>query len=107
MLIYISHWNGADGWDGTFHPDNSNNDKYHLMIIAIDHILKLFAKHMSECYVWVDFSCINQNTNPARALKQLDRIVQFCDLMLTPLVDNSWSDWELVDTEKGWTTDRW
>jgi len=99
LLIYISH-----NWYSNLHPDNTANEKFHLMLTAIEQIKQLFAKHMSEVYVWVDFSCINQDTNPAKELKQLDRIVQFCDLMLTPLLDNC-GDWELLITEKGWFND--
>jgi hypothetical protein len=31
---------------------------------------------MEQCYLWVDFSCIDQDDNPAGELQALDRIVQ-------------------------------
>lgn len=110
LLIFVSHawlrnWDGADDWDHKLHPDNSNNDKFQLMLVAIEQIKQLFAKHMTECYVWIDFSCINQDIETSKQLIRLDKIVQFCDLMLTPLVDNSWNEWDIVSTEAGWIKD--
>lgn len=37
---------------------------------------KTLAPLMEQCYLWVDFSCIDQDDNPAGELQALDRIVQ-------------------------------
>lgn len=110
LFIYISHnwlrnWDGSEGWTGIMHPDNDNNDKFQLMIEAIEHIKQTFAKNMNEIYIWIDFSCLNQDDNPAKELNNLDNIIQFCDFVLTPIVDNACSEWELTSTEAGWLTD--
>ena len=94
FVIFVSHcWlrgsRQTDGYCGFPHPDNSNDDKYHLTITAIDLIWKTMAPGMSKCAIWFDYGCINQDLNPAAELKQLDQIVSCCDCMLTPIHDNS------------------
>ena len=49
---------------------------------------------MKETYLWIDYGCINQNANPAGELKQLDKIVQLCDLMLTVIADSYDNEWK-------------
>jgi hypothetical protein len=51
---------------------------------------------MANCYIWLDYGCINQDGDPAGELKQLDDIVKMCDCILTPIVDKDWESWELV-----------
>ena len=50
---------------------------------------------MKECYIWLDFGCMDQNGNPAGELKQLDMIMQICDCVFTPIHDPDWQSWEL------------
>ena len=112
LIIFISHcwlrgWSGAAGWDGRPHPDNANHDKYQLILAGIERLMRL-APGMSEVYVWIDYGCINQNADPAGELKQLDKIVQACDLMLTVVADsydNEWKDWELPSLISNWYKD--
>ena len=46
------------------------------------------APKCSNCYVWLDFGCINQDGSPCAELKQLDKIIQFCDCVFTPIVED-------------------
>ena len=92
FIVFISHcwlrgWPGAEGWDGRPHPDAVGNEKYNLCVAGIERALKSLAPGMEECFVWLDFSCIDQNGNPAGELKQLDKIVQASDCIFTPIYD--------------------
>ena len=60
---------------------------------------------MTQCYIWLDFGCINQDSDPAAELKQLDKIVQSCDCILTPIVDHSHEKWTLTFTGAGLMSD--
>lgn len=98
FLVFISHcwmrgYSGAEGWDGRPHPDNAPGDKFKMCVKGIDMLKKTFAPRMKECYVWLDFGCINQDGNPAGELEQLDKIVQVCDCIFTPVVDHKHASW--------------
>jgi len=104
LIVLISHcwlrgWPGAEGYDGSPHPDNVSHDKYRLCLNGIERIHKYMAPQMEKCYVWLDFGCINQSRNPALELKQLDKIVALSDCMFTPIVDNT--IWDYKSTSAG------
>ena len=110
LFIFISHcwlrgWNGSPGYDMRPHPDNVNNDKFQLVVEVIDKYLIKQAPGMEDVYVWIDYGCINQNLDPAGELKQLDKIVQSCDMILTIVADsfdNEWKSWHLPLTISNW-----
>lgn len=83
----------AEHWRGWPHPDTSGNEKYHLQVQAIEYLWKHMAPGMKKCYIWQDFSCMDQNGNPAGELKQLDKIIEACDCILTPIVDPNHEEW--------------
>jgi hypothetical protein len=87
LMVFVSHcwlrgWSGAEGWDGRPHPDTADGEKYKLCVDGIDKIMKSMASGMQNCYLWLDFGCIDQDGNPAGELKMLDRIVGVCDCFL-------------------------
>eukprot|EP01041_Mallomonas_annulata_P004389 gene4389-8738_t len=89
FIVFISHcwlrgWSEKDGWDGRPHPDSANHDKFQLTVEGIEKTMKFYAPGMTECYVWLDFACMDQDGNPAGELKQLDTIVQTADCIFTP-----------------------
>ena len=111
VVIFVSHcwiagFDGRDGdgnvidefivknWRGYPHPDTKENDKFKLEKEAIKSVWKNLAPGMQKCYIWHDFSCMDQNGNPAGELKQLDKIVEACDCILTPVVDLKHEEWE-------------
>ncbi len=99
LIIFISHcW--LRGRDVRPHPDNEENSKYKLIVSAVNKIWKAFAPTMKHLYLWIDFSCINQDSNPAAELKQLDAIVQLSDIVLTVIHDENHDKWELVTSEE-------
>jgi hypothetical protein len=42
---------------------------------------------MEECFIWCDYGCIDQSKDPAGELKQLDKIMELCDCIFTPIYD--------------------
>ena len=112
LLIFLSHcwlrgYPGAPGYDKKPHPDNAFNDKFKLMISAINALIFSQTKNIKEdnVFVWIDFASMNQDQDAAGELKQLKKIVQVCDLMLTPLVDDNHQNWALVPTKEGYLHD--
>jgi hypothetical protein len=91
LMIFVSHcwlagWDGAEAWRGRPHPDNKQDEKYHLTVEGIARLRATLAPEMTEVYLWLDFGCIDQDGNPARELKQLDKIVLCCACLFTLLV---------------------
>ncbi len=92
LLVFISHcwlrgWSGAEGWDGRPHPDSAKGGKYTLCVEGIEQIRKTMAPGMKECYIWLDYGCIDQDGNPGGELKLLDKTIQVCDCLFSPLFD--------------------
>lgn len=114
LITFISHcWlrghRDAEGWDGKPHPDNVQNEKYNLCVKGIEALRSSLAPDLLNCYVWLDFGCINQDGNPAGELKQLDKIIECSDLIFTPLAGND--DWDhdsvLLDWFSGYKAKAW
>lgn len=101
LFIFVSHcwlrgWPGAEGYDGKPHPDNAFHSKYLLLLDAIKRVHESMAHSMEECYIWFDYGCLNQDSpNPALELQHLDKIMQMCDCVITPLYDEGWQNWSL------------
>ena len=98
FVVFVSHcWMrshpGAEGYNGRPHPDIAQHEKFALTIEGVEKAWRTLAPGMTECYLWIDFSCISQDGNPASELKQLDKIVQACDCIFTPIVDHDWRRW--------------
>lgn len=54
-----------------------------------------FAHGMEDCYVWIDYCCLDQDHSPAQEFQlQCERIVNACDVILTPIYDphTVWED---------------
>ena len=115
FIVFISHcwlrgWEGAEGYDKKPHPDNKTHDKFKLCRRGISMAWNQLAPGMKKCYVWLgnifyllnliyllqlsDFGCMDQDSDPAGELKQLDKIVEACDCLFTPLYHED-LDWEL------------
>eukprot|EP01041_Mallomonas_annulata_P007205 gene7205-14693_t len=110
FLIFISHcWlrgsEDCEGYDKRPHPDNVKNKKFQLSVEAIDKIWGTLAPEMEKCYIWLDYGCINQDGDPAGELKQLDRIVQMSDCMLTIIHDPGWKTWKYGNSMDGHLVD--
>ena len=107
LLIFLSHcwlrgYPLAPGYDKQPHPDNASHQKFQLMIAALKSLIYSQTNGITEenVYVWIDFSSMNQDEDAAGELKQLKKIVQVCDLMLTPLVDDEHEKWKLQQSDK-------
>ena len=81
-------WAGAKGWDGRPHPDDMHHSKIALCKKGIKKLWQELAPQCGNCYIWLDFGCINQDKSPCAELKQLDKIIQVCDCVFTPIVED-------------------
>jgi hypothetical protein len=119
LIVFVSHrwlrgWSGAEGWDESTcpHPDNVDGGKYKLCVKGIDTILKSMTSGMENCYLWIDYGCMDQDGNPAEELKKtLDKIVQVCDCLFTPIYEKDHSTWEfsgqVIDLYDGYLSRAW
>ena len=93
LIVFISHRGVAfDDADTTLarpQPDSAQNDKFKLLVEAIEKIMTGISPGMEECYIWMD--CICRSISDL-ALSPYDRIFECIDLMLTPLHDPSVTD---------------
>ena len=95
LFIYISHtW--LVNSDGSFQPDNIKNEKFQLIMSVVEKIKSTHARGFSNCYIWFDYCC--QDTETASEYKILDRVIEACDIILTPIIDDDHDKWKLTDT---------
>lgn len=110
FIVYISHrWvanrYASDTQNGKtaptewrkdmFHPDDAENSNYKLCVKGIEKAWKCFAPGMDTCYVWIDYTCLDQDAgggSPAKELKHLVKIVEVSDCLFTPIHDRSLLD---------------
>jgi len=97
LFIYVSHTWLRDQ-NSIIHPDNSNNDKFNLIISAIDRIQAINAKLFSQLYIWIDYCCTNQDNLKSTDYEILDKVIEACDIILTPIIDEDFDSWNLDDT---------
>ncbi len=103
FMVFISHeWIG-DEIEGQIEKgrrcDTANNDKFQLMVKAIEKAWRELAPGMANCFVWCDHMCLNQDkdvgayTGVSLLNLNLCNIMRLCDIMLTPVVDLESTKW--------------
>eukprot|EP01036_Dinobryon_divergens_P033388 gene33388-43165_t len=98
LIVFISHrWLRSQ----ENHPDDPVDNKFNLIVEGLEKVKKSFCPDMQSMYVWLDFSSIDQDGNKMGELKLLDQIIQFCDIMFTPIVDDLWES-RTYDIGPGW-----
>ena len=109
LVIYVSHVWYSEEEEGAQSrvPDTTAKDKYHLCVEGVRRLLETCAPatSTSQCYLWLDYSCLNQDKNSCEELKALDSIYSMCHCMLTPISDPHSASWDLVDTEDSYYSD--
>lgn len=101
LIVFISHnwlrgWSGAIGYDGRPHPDDAKGGKFTLCVDGIEQIQKNLGKGFSKCFLWLDYTCINQNNGAEAAgyiIQWLQSIVKISDCLFTPIVDDLHESW--------------
>jgi hypothetical protein len=113
LFLFISHmWlrPATPSSTAIHHPDNERNDVFKLCIKGIDSILKTMTrnKELLECYIWIDYSCLDCRLIPASSsssisadshstkesdIFQLEKIIEICDGIFTPVYDRNHEDW--------------
>ena len=100
LVVYISHCSAVEDSSKDppsndeecaekYIPDNKSNDKYTLCVKGVDCLRRVFAHKMDYCYVWFDYSCLDQNqSDPVVDFeKHANEIISSCDCVFTPIVD--------------------
>jgi len=98
-FVFISHrWlRAANGPAG--HPDDTLNRKCKMILAALRSLKNGPSAVVPEGFefaLWIDYSCLDQDS-PGVALKLVRTMVdimQCCDLVLTPVVDENHTDWD-------------
>jgi hypothetical protein len=78
-------------------PDTVDKKKYKLIVEAVDSIMKNLTT-MKQCYLWIDYSCINQNKLSSDYQfidKVLLKAIGCSDIFLTIICDDGNHDWKL------------
>lgn len=85
------------------HADDEDHNKYKLCIKGIEQLWKQCSTFVKQCHVWLDYSCINQDGIPVLELKYTDEIIEWSDMLFTPIVDLDYltRPWEQVGTDDG------
>jgi hypothetical protein len=104
IVIYVSHtWMSASesspGYRGRPHPDDAQNHKFYLLWEGIEKLHQTQFPDIDKVYVWLDFTCINQDGNPGVSLKHLDVIMRSSDVMFTPIYDDQDEHWSLTSDD--------
>jgi hypothetical protein len=75
--------------------DSPSNDQFKLCIEGISLVQKKFAASLSECYLWIDYCCLNQDEFAPIELMTIGipRIIAACDCVFTPLFENDSDCW--------------
>eukprot|EP01041_Mallomonas_annulata_P005444 gene5444-10933_t len=107
LIIYISHvWLRGQNPKGNVtedsHPDDFHNSKYKLIIDGVEQLFKSFGNDMDKCYIWLDYSCINQDINPANELHHLDEIMRNIDCIFTPILYHDTNMWSYPPSMSNW-----
>lgn len=105
LFIFISHrWlrsnSKCSGWSGRPHPDTARNDGFKLCLKGIEQIIKQMASSTLECYLWMDYCCLNQNALNEAEVLNLDKVIELCDAVFTPVHDPDYDSWNYHHTSE-------
>lgn len=75
-------------------PDTCGNDKFHLLIEAVEKVMTDMTSGFTECYLWIDCVC-RDPSDPG--LIPYEEIFEVVDITLTPMFDPSVGDVTLND----------
>jgi hypothetical protein len=127
FIVFVSHtWlrsipmsEGTGIYRNIPHPDSADNTHYQVCVEGIERVRQNHVLALEECYVWIDYSCLDQEVNPVLGLEELDSIMSCCDCIFTPIVDRSTEaeasfEWDImpekssgITTLGGYTAEAW
>ena len=91
FVVYISHaWSrlsdSSSNWEGYAQPDTVDNEKFRLCVIGIERACSAYAEGMKQCYIWLDYSCVSENSG--FEYRRLDNLMEMSDCIFTPIFDS-------------------
>ena len=99
LIVFISHrWlRSLDN-----QPDDATDSKFHLIVEGLENLKNTFCPHMQNVYLWLDYSSLDQDRSIIEEWKLLNQIMQLCDIMFTPIVDDLWESRTYSMGPAGW-----
>lgn len=129
FIIFISHcwarrYAGTPAWDGNPHPDTPQWDNYQLCVDGIQSIVNSLLVNDADrlsCYLWLDYSCLNQDGDASlNSNFDLVSVMRMSDCLFTPvlgewsgnkgILDKWASDYDALgwtQPEEGYTSRSW
>lgn len=95
LFIFISH-----AWVGTQNPDDESTSKYKLSIRGIQELMTILYLGKKKCYIWFDYSCINQDNVDTNELTCLNKIMTIFTCTFTPIHDPGHESWTFPSESK-------
>jgi len=107
-FCFVSHRWLRPGNGETGHPDDEQNSKFALILAFCEALCAGAASPVPEDFevaLWIDFACINQDTDPREDLSHLHEIIAGCDIIFTPVVDPGYTRWSYPSQVFSWLRD--
>eukprot|EP01040_Poterioochromonas_malhamensis_P009120 gene9120-9880_t len=86
LIVFVSHM-----WYNSIpnNPDDGSNNKHRVIVEGLEKTLKQFAPKFTPetCYIWFDYSSMDQNDCPSGELQELRNIITKADILFTPHYD--------------------
>tara|TARA_B110001452_G_scaffold21746_1_gene17437 strand:+ start:289 stop:3819 length:3531 start_codon:yes stop_codon:yes gene_type:complete len=79
------------------HPDDENRNKFKLIVSAVESLQKGDRSPLppgTEIALWIDWCCIDQDKLPEREKLNMAKVLEACDIVLTPVIDRDHKAWE-------------
>lgn len=88
FIVFVSRcWIPGDGEENRSQTDRKHRDQYQLCVNGVKELHHRYATNVTNCFIWLDFCCLNQEYFPASELVNLEKIMSYCDVLLTPIID--------------------
>jgi len=105
VFCFVSHRWLRPGGGLSGHPDDADNSKLALIVAFCDELRAGATSPVApdfEVALWIDYCCIDQDTDPRFDLAHLHEIIAGCDIIFTPVVDPHHASWQYPPAVRSW-----
>ena len=102
ILVFISH-----GWYSKQSPDTADHNKYRLIVEGVGKARNSLLAKDSKVYLWIDYSCLNQDQNVHADLISLHPLMKHVDLLFTPILAHGQLVENYTDYLEGYHAEGW